>query len=62
MLTNEDLEQLQTVLMHDKTLYNKVLTLLREYAVLLEKHGELRTNYNELMKGVQKLIWLTDVN
>lgn len=56
MLTNEDLEQLQTVLMHDKTLYNKVLTLLREYAVLLEKHSELRTNYNELMKGVQKLI------
>lgn len=56
MLTKEELEQLQTVLMHDKTLYSKVLVLLRKHAKLLEKYGELRTDYNELIKGVQKHI------
>lgn len=60
MLTDEELEQLQTILMHDKTLYNKILTLpgkhfrlLEEQSKLQEKYDKLRANYNGLVKGTQ---------
>lgn len=55
MLTDEELEQLQTILMHDKTLYNKILTLPGKHFRLLEEQSKLRANYIKLQEKYDKL-------
>ena len=47
MLTNEELERLQTILMHDKPLYSEILEILDDYDKLCDDYDDLMEKYQE---------------
>ena len=53
MLTKEDLEQLQLILMHDKTLYSKVLALCDKHAELQKEYDKLCVDYDDAIEELQ---------